>query len=191
MSPHPSIKAADIRVGDTIQWGDARPGYRSTFEMTVSRISNDGDFIQVFNGPTIRHFKPDYEVSLVDRPGPKLPTTPGSLILAYEVCGEHNGDGWPMILDASGDWTGVIEVSGRCWHLPEDINKWSPATVSKATMSTEPSISVDIDETDYCYVCDAVTLWTRAEVCTGCGRVWGYEPGAGPGHKSTEQELGR
>lgn len=32
---------------------------------------------------------------------------------------------------------------------------------------------------DYCYECDKVTEWDD-EVCTGCGRMWGYDKGEGP-----------
>ena len=31
----------------------------------------------------------------------------------------------------------------------------------------------EMEDTDFCYECDTTTVW-HGEVCSGCGRVWGY-----------------
>ena len=28
---------------------------------------------------------------------------------------------------------------------------------------------------DYCYVCERETEWSDQEVCSGCGRTWGWD----------------
>jgi len=34
--------------------------------------------------------------------------------------------------------------------------------------------ATSVEDTDFCYTCDADTAWS-GEVCTGCHRIWGYE----------------
>ncbi|WP_347134743.1 hypothetical protein [Staphylococcus aureus] len=81
MNTHRTIKATDIRVGDTIQWTTLVCGISAKWKMTVSRIAagtvGNIEFFKVYNQQGgIRHFDADDEFYLVDRPAPKLPPNP-------------------------------------------------------------------------------------------------------------------
>ncbi|MDR6268890.1 hypothetical protein [Arthrobacter russicus] len=139
MNTHRTIKATDIRVGDTIQWTTLVCGISAKWKMTVSRIAagtvGNIEFFKVYNQQGgIRHFDADDEFYLVDRPAPKLPTKPGSLVYVEEFEGEEIEPPFLAFLDVNGYWNGERRFpGGRGCALQPEITKWSPATVTKAT----------------------------------------------------------
>lgn len=138
MSEYPDIRADEVRPGDKVRHERHAGGIGTVEIYTVATIGDEGDSV-LFGviGGAQRLLLKELSLILVDRPAPKLPTKPGSIILAYEVLGKRIESGWPMIADEDGEWTGVVPVSGRYWHESEDITDWSPATVTKATSTIE------------------------------------------------------
>jgi hypothetical protein len=65
------------------------------------------------------------DLRLIERPAPKLPTEPESLIEAYEVRGVKGK--WKMMLDVDGGWNTHEKIDGYWGHYPESITKWNPA----------------------------------------------------------------
>lgn len=139
MSDYPTIKAADIRPGDTIQWTTLVCGISAKWKMTVSRIAagtvGNTEFFKVYNQQGgSDDFAADDEFYLVDRPAPKLPTKPGSLVYVEELQGEKVDPPILAIITPTGDWVaGGRLPNGADWTPPGKITEWSEATVAKAT----------------------------------------------------------
>lgn len=152
MNTHRLIKAADIRVGDTIQWTTLVCGISAKWRMTVSRIYVENtELFKVYSQQGgIRHFAVNDEFYLVDRAAPELPTKPGSLVYVEALKGEKCEPPILAFLNVSGYWTGeklFPHGFGSC--NPLEITEWSEATVAKAThnadahSSTEPEPGLD------------------------------------------------
>ncbi|AJT42400.1 hypothetical protein [Psychromicrobium lacuslunae] len=134
------ILARDVRPGDTVRENRDIADMAAVFTFPVAKVEpyKNGKWIRLATTRgVIRNYSPDDELTLIDRPAPQLPTEPGSVIIAYEVRGVRNEDGWRMML-TSGEacpWISSQYVDGYPWHDPEHITDWLPATVT--TKETE------------------------------------------------------
>lgn len=130
-----SIKARDVLIGDTIRTSTTKDGIKITKELQVSTMTSIGlvisfetkEFGEVFHSRVS-------DVELVDRPAPKLPTKPGSLLYVEEFDGNVLTPPILAFLDIFGFWQGERRFPGGPDHARSRlITKWSPATVTKAT----------------------------------------------------------
>lgn len=128
------IKACEVLPGDTVRYDVTRLGVEYTEIYKVSAVSDRyGEKLFTIYGGAERQLQNDTELTLIDRPALQLPTELGSVIVAYEVRGERNEDGWRLML-CDGDppwmWASSLRVDGKRWHAPEDIFDLLLATVT-------------------------------------------------------------
>ncbi|MDN5670057.1 MAG: hypothetical protein L0G87_16855 [Renibacterium salmoninarum] len=129
------IKANEVRVGDSIRTSTSINGIKTTRELQVSTIEDFGRTLAFETKEFGETFvSEDADVELVNRPAPKLPTKPGSLVYVEKFQGEKVDPPILAILASAGDWVaGGRLPNGADWTPPGKITEWSEATVAKAT----------------------------------------------------------
>lgn len=119
-----NIKREDIQVGDTIKATCVLGGVLTqrsgrVFNMTPSIRTDEGCYL--WNSG----WDGEWVFDLIDRPKPKLPHNPGSVIIASRI--ENYGSSHvPLFLRHDGYW--VTNASGLHF-LPEEILEWKLAKI--------------------------------------------------------------
>jgi len=135
MSEYPNIKAYEVRIGDTIRTSTSISGVKTTRELQVSSIYDSGRTLAFETkelGETLVLRVDDVE--LVDRPAPKLPTTPGSLVWITKWSGGTLPQPVFAMRDDSDTWRAATKLPDATrWLTPDEILEWSEVTVAKAT----------------------------------------------------------
>lgn len=131
-----SIKANEVRVGDSIRTSTTIDGIKTTKELQVSTITSLGlvisfetkEFGEVFHSRVS-------DVELVDRPAPKLPTKPGSLIWIKGFLAEPVEPPILAFCSFLKEWHGNRRFpDGTTYARSTEITEWEPAvTVAEAT----------------------------------------------------------
>ena len=75
-----------------------------------------------------------FEVYLVSRPKPPLPTQPGAILTRAVVRGKETRG--PIILDSAGDWRTPRPVTGYWYHQEHHVTDWTIGRLVEADAET-------------------------------------------------------
>jgi hypothetical protein len=120
----------EIRKGDRIRVHTTSGGWRNiTVEGVAARRSSSGAWsTEDWGALTYSENAGKHRIYLLDRPVPKLPTEPGSVIIATKVRGAVGE--WVALYDAGGAyWTTQGVAGGNTVHQAEQITEWRPAMI--------------------------------------------------------------
>jgi hypothetical protein len=127
------IDRADVKVGDRVRL--FQNGY--TVDMKVAEMGTDPCRVIIrarecaLGGIVVLKGAEVYRRRV---PKPKLPTEPGSVIIATKVRGVKGR--WsmmltPFIVGDHSPWISESRIDDEMWHGPADIQEWVPAEVKE------------------------------------------------------------
>ncbi|GAA2546046.1 hypothetical protein HD598_002119 [Neomicrococcus aestuarii] len=124
------IEFKDIRVGDTIRREWVRRKVEWTSKGEITAVHADDLCVEV-EGEGLWCQRDGKTYILVNRPTPKLPTEPGSVIIATKVRGVEGK--WRMMLAMYEVWLSPERINDTQWHTDDNIQEWTLAEVFEVT----------------------------------------------------------
>lgn len=126
------IEFKDIRVGDTIRREWVQRKAKWTCEGEVTAVQADDLCVEVEGASSWCHTGGRTYI-LVNRPTPKLPTEPGSLIKVTKL----NGKSSEWLARLGGDeWWDLFALTGENnggWASPDEIEEWHHVEIFEVT----------------------------------------------------------